>query len=319
VIPYRTIVNALIAKVAALEAQLLKQDKAADESLDRVSPTLLHKAPSHHEHARYQQPRLARNESGGSHNWAMAATSSNSASTPDRANQDIQDRQTEYAGLLIVMNDGESSTYVGGGATSAHRIEVSRSWKEYTAHCTDADNVLQIELQGTESTKVEQNYEGRVRQSLPSMQEAKRFCDIYFMHACVEFTVLPESTFYDQIYSLIYHQALSPSFPPSSVCNKQEWAILLLVLAIGCHFDPLRPWNNRQPHAFFDVARSLLDPCEFEELHSTSSIRALLLMGIFSANARARGCERNWPWLGIQMRIVQAVSFREKNTDDAFF
>lgn len=136
---------------------------------------------------------------------------------------------------------------------------------------------------------------------MPPSEDAKRFCDIYFKHACVEYNILSEDAFYDQIYSVIYGQSVL-------MCSKQEWAILFLVMAIGSHFDPLAALGSRLPHSLFAVARSLLDPCEFEEQHTMSSVKALHLMGIFSANARARGSEQNWSWLGIQMRIVLAVS-----------
>ncbi|UZJ55570.1 hypothetical protein CBS101457_004890 [Exobasidium rhododendri] len=146
-----------------------------------------------------------------------------------------------------------------------------------------------------------QEFVKNVVDALPLSEQAIRFCNIYFKHGCVEFTAIPEDVFYTEIFSIIYGQS-------SLVCSKLQWAILFLILALGNHFDPSAPWDDPAPHRFFNIASSLIDPLDFEDEHTSSSIKALLLLGMFSTNARAKGSQRNWPWLGMKMRIAQSLT-----------
>lgn len=138
--------------------------------------------------------------------------------------------------------------------------------------------------------------------SLPDATKARRLTRLYYRHAAWMYTPIPETEFYQTIFSRVYEQ------PPSAdveIIDSHRLAVLFLVFALGTLLDLDLPSLNSEATTYYQLGRAALSLDSILESQSIPAIQALLLMSHYMFLSFIEG--PRWALMGLAVKIAQSV------------
>ncbi|KAF9449972.1 hypothetical protein P691DRAFT_811321 [Macrolepiota fuliginosa MF-IS2] len=152
----------------------------------------------------------------------------------------------DYCGTLSVSENGQSCFF---GSTARLEFLAHRTAKSGIKPARLPRELIEFACQ--EPKTIEDNLGKEILRLRPQASEAFRLCELYLRNGKVMYSPIPRSELIDDILMAVYR---AESF--SDLRQPETLALLFMVFAMSCHFDPQKPVNDSNEHYY--LARACL-------------------------------------------------------------
>ncbi|GAA5970294.1 hypothetical protein JCM21900_001034 [Sporobolomyces salmonicolor] len=205
-------------------------------------------------------------------------------------------------GSLSIADSGRTR-FLGTSAGPAYYFEDDGGLDSGDAETVDEDAYSTDQITRYPYIQLGQGYPKaseieRLRNFLPTMQEAKRLSENYWNFLAFQFTPIEETVYWSDYWT-------SAWTPNDSAGTKL--AAVFMILSLGSLFDPSAPSTpNSTAHHYFVLAHTTLSAARFLANNTLAAVQTLQLSSAYllCQHDLREGGETLFPWLGVILRML---------------